>query len=124
MRKSLALVMGGGGARGALQVGACRALFEAGYQPDLIVGTSIGAANAAGLAILGVNLEGVAALEKAYQVVAESQMMDTPGRLVWHALSGRPNYTSQHAKELLVEFGIRPDLRYDQIQNLRLGLIS
>ena len=124
MKKCLALVMGGGGARGALQVGACRALFEAGYHPDLIVGTSIGAANAAGLAILGVNLEGVAALEKAYQVVAESQMMDTPGRLVWHALSGRPNYTSQHAKELLVEFGIRPDLRYNQIQNLRLGLIS
>ena len=124
MKKCLALVMGGGGARGALQVGACRALFEAGYRPDLIVGTSIGAANAAGLALWGVNLEGVAALEKGYQIVAESQMMDTPGRLVWHVLSGRPNYTSQRAKDILVDFGIRPDLRFDQIQDLRLGLIS
>ena len=53
MEKCLAFVLGGGGARGALQVGAFRALFEAGYQPDLLVGTSIGAVNAAGLAIVG-----------------------------------------------------------------------
>ena len=124
MKKSLALVLGGGGARGALQVGACRALFEAGYKPDLIVGTSIGAANAVGLALWGANLEGLAALEKGYQFVAESQLMDSPGRLVWHALSGRSNYTSQRAKDLLVEFGISPDLRFDQIPDLRLGLIS
>jgi len=30
-------MMEGGGACGALQVGALRALFEAGYQPDLLV---------------------------------------------------------------------------------------
>jgi len=28
--------------RGAMQVGALRALFEAGLKPDLLVGTSIG----------------------------------------------------------------------------------
>jgi predicted patatin/cPLA2 family phospholipase len=49
MEKCLAFVLGGGGVRGALQVGALRALFEANYQPDLLVGISIGAANAAGL---------------------------------------------------------------------------
>ncbi len=42
MEKCLAFVLGGGGARGAMQVGAFRALFEAGYKPDLLVGTSIG----------------------------------------------------------------------------------
>ena len=52
MSKSLAIVLGGG-ARGAMQVGALRALLEAGYQPDLLVETSIGAINAAYLAVWG-----------------------------------------------------------------------
>jgi hypothetical protein len=42
-----AFVLGGGGARAAMQVGALRALDEAGVQPDLLVGTSAGGINAA-----------------------------------------------------------------------------
>lgn len=53
MERCTAFVLGGGGSRGALQVGALRALLEAGIVPDLLVGTSIGAANAAGLALWG-----------------------------------------------------------------------
>ena len=49
MEKCLAFVLGGGGGRGAMQVGALRALFEAGYKPDLLVGTSIGAVNGAAI---------------------------------------------------------------------------
>lgn len=124
MQKCLAFVLGGGGARGALQVGAFRALFEAGYQPDLLVGTSIGAANAACLALWGVNMDGVAALEGAYQNMAEGRLMDTPGRIVWHTLSGRPFYTSKRAREFLIAAGITPDFRFDQIQNVRLGLVG
>jgi len=45
-----AFVLSGGGARGALQVGALRALMEAGIRPDVVVGTSIGAWNGALLA--------------------------------------------------------------------------
>jgi NTE family protein len=41
------LVLQGGGALGAYQVGVYRALHEAGVEPDWIVGTSIGAINAA-----------------------------------------------------------------------------
>lgn len=124
MNRCLAFVLGGGGARGALQVGALRALFEADYQPDLLVGTSIGAANAAGLALWGANLDGVAALEKAYQSIAEGHLMDEPGRLVWHVLSGRPYYTSKRAKEFLIAAGITPELRFDHLKNVRLGLIG
>ena len=124
MEKCLALVMGGGGARGALQVGAMRALFEAGYQPDLLVGTSIGSLNAAYLALRGINMDGVTALERAYQSIAEGQLMDAPGQLVWHALSGRPNFTSKRMREFLIAEGITPDLHFDQIQNGRLGLIG
>lgn len=43
-------VLSGGGARGALQVGALLALLERGIQPDVVVGTSIGSWNGAWLA--------------------------------------------------------------------------
>jgi NTE family protein len=43
-------VLGGGGNRGALQVGMLRALCERGITPDLLVGTSIGAVNAVAFA--------------------------------------------------------------------------
>ncbi len=124
MEKCLAFVLGGGGARGALQVGALRALFEASYQPDLLVGTSIGAANAAALALWGVNIDGVTVLESAYQSLVESQLMDPPGRLVWHTISGRPFHTSKRAREFLIAAGFTPDMRFDQVHNVRLGLVG
>ena len=40
------LVLQGGGALGAYQVGVYEALAEAGVEPDWVVGTSIGAINA------------------------------------------------------------------------------
>ncbi|MEV7230465.1 patatin-like phospholipase family protein [Polymorphospora sp. NPDC051019] len=40
-------VLGGGGVLGAVEVGMLRALFRAGYRPDIVVGTSIGAVNGA-----------------------------------------------------------------------------
>jgi NTE family protein len=46
----VALVLGGGGVRGAVEIGMIRALFEAGVVPDLVVGTSIGAINGAMIA--------------------------------------------------------------------------
>jgi NTE family protein len=45
-----ALVLCGGGSHGALEVGFARAVYEAGYRPDMILGTSIGALNGAFLA--------------------------------------------------------------------------
>ncbi|MEV0458626.1 patatin-like phospholipase family protein [Catellatospora methionotrophica] len=42
-----AFVLGGGGVLGAVEVGMLRALFRAGIRPDLVVGLSIGAINAA-----------------------------------------------------------------------------
>ena len=45
--KNLALTLEGGGARGAYQIGAVKALYSEGYTFRAIVGTSIGAINAA-----------------------------------------------------------------------------
>ncbi len=42
-----AFVLGGGGLRGAAEVGMIKALAEAGIRPDVVVGTSIGAINGA-----------------------------------------------------------------------------
>ena len=42
-----ALILSGGGARGAYQVGVWQRLQEAGWEPDLICGTSIGSINGA-----------------------------------------------------------------------------
>lgn len=45
MEKKTALVMSGGGSKGAYEVGCIRALKELGYQFDIVCGTSIGALN-------------------------------------------------------------------------------
>lgn len=45
-----ALILTGGGNRGAIQAGALRALFETGFRPGLIVGVSVGAINGSYLA--------------------------------------------------------------------------
>lgn len=56
------LVLGGGGGRGAAQLGILRALAERGIQPDAFVGTSVGGLNAAVAAALPLS-EAVDALE-------------------------------------------------------------
>ena len=127
MKKCLAFVLGGGGSRGALEVGALRALFEAGFKPDLLVGTSIGAVNAAGLALWGVNVVGIERLERAYQNLTASRLMDP--RLIRFAALGifsdRPSqYTSRRMEEFLIAEGIAPDLRFGQYPGVRLGLVS
>lgn len=126
MKKCLAFVLGGGGARGAMQVGALRALLEAGLKPDLLVGTSIGAVNAAGLAFWGVNLAGIESLEGAYELVADSRLMDP--RLLqfaWNMISKRPNLRgSRYARDFLIAEGIAPEFRFSQIQDVRLALVA
>jgi NTE family protein len=47
-----AVVLGGGGILGAVQVGMLRALLEAGVRPEMVLGTSVGALNGAVLAAL------------------------------------------------------------------------
>jgi NTE family protein len=54
-RYKRALVLSGGGARGAYQVGVWKFLLEMGWKPDLICGTSVGAINATAIGS-GMNL--------------------------------------------------------------------
>jgi len=70
----LAFVLSGGGARGALQVGALRALLEHNIHPDLLTGTSIGAANAVFFGI-DPTLEQVLVLERIWYEVAGANFL-------------------------------------------------
>ena len=49
-RPKTTFVLSGGAAPGAIQVGMLRALYERGIEPDLIIGTSVGALNGAYIA--------------------------------------------------------------------------
>lgn len=126
MNHCLAFVLGGGGARGAMQAGALRALLEAGIQPDLLVGTSIGAVNATGLALWGVNQDGIDRLEQTFDEVAEANLMDPRLPLVaLRALSGRPSSdTNRRVKAFLTSRGLAPDLRFEELDGIRLALIG
>lgn len=126
MSPCLAFALGGGGARGAFQIGALRALYEAGLRPDLLVGSSIGAVNAAAIALWGFDETGLYALELAYQKVAASDILDLNlSRLAFQALSGRLSYESgKRAADFLIATGITPDLTFGGLTGPRLGLVG
>lgn len=83
----IGFALSGGGPLGALQVGALKALLEHGVQPDLVVGTSVGALNAACLAFEP-SAAGVARLEALWRGLRDddlfpgSHFMQTWGRMV------------------------------------------
>lgn len=126
MRRPLAFVLSGGGARGALQVGALRALLEAGFQPDLLVGTSIGAANATYLALKGVSLQALDGLAETWRDAAQADLM--PANYLWltlRVLFNRGGWRPYHRmRDFFVAHGISPDMRFADIQGVRLILVA
>ena len=77
-----AFVLSGGGARGALQVGALRALLEHGITPDVIVGTSIGSWNGAWVAH-DPTAEGIEGLEAIWKTLTARRVLlgfEAPGQ--------------------------------------------
>ena len=126
MTSCLAFVLGGGGARGAFQVGALRALYEAGRRPDLLVGSSIGAVNAAAIALWGFDETGLYGLELAYQKVAAADILDMNlPRLALQAITGRLNFASeQRTADFLIATGITPELTFRKLTAPRLGLVG
>jgi NTE family protein len=57
--------------------------------------------------------------------MAEAELMDSRiERLALRALSGRPNHQgSQRIKDFMIKAGLSSDLRFDQLKNVRLGLV-
>jgi NTE family protein len=126
MRRPLALVLGGGGARGALQVGAIRALLEMEFRPDLMVGTSIGAVNATYLAARGLSLEAVDGLVEAWHAAAAADLL--PANYLWltlRVLFDRAGWRPTHRmRDFFVGQGLSPDLCFGDIRDVRLILVA
>ena len=122
-----ALALGGGGARGAMQVGALRALMESGIYPDMLVGTSIGAVNAAMIAIHGLSEEGLERLERAWLDAQNADLL--PGNYLHIALRtmlnrmGREIY-HQQMREFYIRHGITPDLQFGDLTSFRLYCVA
>jgi NTE family protein len=120
--RRLAFVLGGGGSRGALQVGALRALIEAGYQPDLVTGTSIGSANAAFLAVHGYDLKGMEQLERIWQSTMQQGLLSS--NLWWETMrilfkQGK-GQSLQKIRDFAIENGLKADIRFSDLDSVYL----
>ncbi len=98
------LVLGGGGGRGAAQLGILRALADWGVRPDACVGTSVGALNAAVAAALPLP-EAVDALERIWASPETRAVFRThPLRIALNRALRRPWLYSGAAIAELVDF--------------------
>lgn len=90
--KKVALVLSGGGSRGAYEAGACQALAELGIEIDIITGTSVGAINAAmvtqGELELATNLWKEMETHMVFDVPEGSQPFDYAREIVFHQGAG------------------------------------
>lgn len=86
-------VLSGGGNLGAVQVGMLRALHERRIVPDLLVGTSVGALNAAHLAGYGLSADGLDELA-----------------LVWQGIQRKDVFPFDPVRQLLAVTGRLPSL--------------
>ncbi len=126
-KPKLTFVLSGGGALGILQVGALQALLEAGFRPDMWVGTSIGAVNAAFLAIHGFTPQGMEKLNAAWDDAARADML--PSSYLWltaRVLFNRAGIKPYHhrMREFYEAHGIHPDLRFGDLDNTELRLVA
>jgi NTE family protein len=70
-----ALILSGGGGRGAYQAGVCRVLEEKGWRPDMVVGNSIGATNGAILLAPASGTSGAQRLEHLWREKMHNEAM-------------------------------------------------
>jgi NTE family protein len=126
MKKKLAFVLGGGGSRGALQIGALRALLEGGFMPDLMTGSSIGAANGAFLIVHGYNLHGLQKLERVWRSTIDKDLL--PANLWWQTMqaffSPVSGLQQQRIREFAIANGLTPDLRFKDLQSIKLYMVA
>jgi NTE family protein len=100
--RPLAFVLPGGGALGGFQVGELRALAEAGVEPDLLVGVSAGAVNAA-LFAWHYGVDGAQRMETIWRAIRRRDLLRVhPGRIAL-AIAGRhPSFLdNRHGHQFL-----------------------
>jgi NTE family protein len=109
--RKVAFVLSGGVSLGAIQVGMLKALFEAGIKPDLLVGTSVGAINAAWIAGWP-STEGVAKLEEIWLGLRRDDVFP----LGWTAASGLLGKTNHLFSNAALRNLLERNLPYQRLE--------
>jgi NTE family protein len=114
-----AFVLTGGGSLGAVQVGMMAALHERGIDRDLLVGTSVGAVNAAYVAGPGTTGQRLAALADLWAGMRRRDVfVADPGRWLRAAVGGSASFFSAAPLRLL----LKNHLGYHAFEEARLRL--
>jgi len=126
MQQKVAFVLGGGGSRGAMQVGALRALLEDGYTPQLITGTSIGSVNGIFIAKYGYSPQGIEKLIQLWEGLAGenflslSKWWDTARSLLLHS----EGVSKDRIREFALMYGLTRDLRFKELTDIPLFIVG
>src|SRR6478672_10235157 len=111
--------MTGGGSLGAVQVGMATALLQHGIEPDVLVGTSVGAVNAAYLAGPGTTAERLASLTALWSGTRRRDLFSLqPRRWVQATLGTAPSMFSGNPLRML----LGRHLSYHAFEDARLPL--
>jgi len=100
--KEYGIVLEGGGAKGAYQIGAWRALREAGIKICAVAGTSVGALNAALIC-----MEDLGKAEKLWETISYSKVMDVDDNIMSQVFQGKLEMTEalKRSMKLFTEGG-------------------
>jgi NTE family protein len=121
----IAFVLSGGGSQGALQVGALQALIEQGIQPDLIVGTSVGAVNSVSLAYNS-SPDGLANLAQLWgKITTEDVYPGNYATALWRLARGAEGlYPSENLKGFLTDNAPGPIATFGDLATVPLYIVA
>lgn len=103
-----AFVLSGGGSLGAVQVGMLGALAERGFQPDLLVGSSAGALNAAFIADRGFSAETLDELAGIWRRLRRQDVFPfAPHRQLLALAGARPSLCASDGLRRLIDRNLR-----------------
>jgi NTE family protein len=121
----LAFVLSGGGNRGPLEVGALQVLLERGIVPDMLVGTSAGAINAALLAI-DPSPDAARDLGNMWLTANEDGVFRRHRvTMFWRFVTGKDSLYSNESFRCHVERNLPPGMkRFADIQAARLFIVA
>jgi NTE family protein len=123
--KKVAFVLSGGANRGALEVGVLLTLMEHDIRPQIMVGTSVGAINAALLAI-NPTLEGARHLEKIWREASKKVGVRRDYiSAMWRLITGKSSlYDSKKLRELLESFFPQDIRQFSDIKAVELYITA
>jgi NTE family protein len=114
----IAFVLSGAGNRGPVELGALRALVEAGLMPDFLVGTSAGAINSCYMAARGMSLEAIEEAARLWESAKAASVY--PGGLlgaVWRVMRNENSLYPNTGIRKLIEDGLPAGvMRFQDLQ--------